>query len=354
MHLVERSSLKLGKSILKAIDSNSNANPYKNEVCFDLNECDFPSLPSPATRSKPPVKYVGPCSVPVSMSHRSLYQPVVTSAPCFSPVRMGTATFPSHIPNICYTNAAIRSFSSKFKTTSSLKSSLSSHQKYAPTSAIKSPYSSYPACASSPPAATLSISSHKNSDRAVSVPRSILPSNIVVSSVNSLNPSYVARTKPLFLKTTKSLDPKSQAPFKTSVCINSSVSGTVSNGAVSDSTNTSQSCVALVQHSIFNSKQVADLNSFNFGDIYLSSLSKFSSFVTAKCFPTFLFLLVSFLTSCYSSKVLLNVYVVFLTFLIRYFLLTQSNCVVLNLNILLCIFLLILFFIKRYPIFKSV
>ena len=118
LHLVERSNLKLGKSVLKAIDSNSNANPYKNAVCFDLNECDFPSLPSPATRSKPPVKYVGPCSVPVSISHRSLYQPVVTSAPCFSPVRMGTATFPSHIPNICYTNAAIRSFSSKFKTTS--------------------------------------------------------------------------------------------------------------------------------------------------------------------------------------------------------------------------------------------
>ena len=46
-----------------------------------------------------------------------------------------------------------------------------------------------------------------------------------------------------------------------------SVSGTVSYGAVSHSTNTSQSCVALVEHSISNSKQVADLNSFNFKNI---------------------------------------------------------------------------------------
>ena len=65
LHSVEKGNLKLGKSILKAIDSNSNANPYKNAVCFNLNECDFPPLPSPATRSKPirrqnPVKYVGP------------------------------------------------------------------------------------------------------------------------------------------------------------------------------------------------------------------------------------------------------------------------------------------------------
>ena len=51
LHLVEKNNLKRGKSILKAIDSNSNANPYKNAVCFNLNECDFPPLPSPATRS---------------------------------------------------------------------------------------------------------------------------------------------------------------------------------------------------------------------------------------------------------------------------------------------------------------
>ena len=53
--------------------------------------------------------------------------------------------------------------------------------------------------------------------------------------------------------------------FKTLVCINSSVSGTVSNGAVSHSTNTS--CVALVEHSISNSKQVTDFDSFNFKNI---------------------------------------------------------------------------------------
>ena len=44
LHLVEKGNLKLGKSILKAIDSNSNANPYKNAVCFNLNECDLPPL----------------------------------------------------------------------------------------------------------------------------------------------------------------------------------------------------------------------------------------------------------------------------------------------------------------------
>ena len=213
LHLVEKGNYKLGKSILKAIDSNSNGNPHKNAACFNLNECDFPPLPSPASTSKPlysPVKYVGAvrkpirrlfksfaqgyepfrstvlpaCSVPVSMSHSSLHQPVVTSAPCVSPVRITAATFPSHIPNICYTNASIRSFTSKLKTTSSLKSSLSSHQKYAPTSATKSPYSSDPACVSSPRVTTLSISSHKNSDRAASVPRSNLSSNVAVSSVN--------------------------------------------------------------------------------------------------------------------------------------------------------------------------
>ena len=140
LYIVEKGNLKLGRSIVKAIDSNSNANPYKNAVCFNLNECDFPSLPSPATTSKPatkplysPVKCVGlvrkpircvfrsfaqvskpfhsvvlpVCSVPISMSHSSLYQPVVASAPCVSPVRITTATFPSHIPNICYTDASI-------------------------------------------------------------------------------------------------------------------------------------------------------------------------------------------------------------------------------------------------------
>ena len=53
LYFVEKGNLKLGKSIFKATDSNSNANPYKNAVCFSLNECDFPLLPSPATTSKP-------------------------------------------------------------------------------------------------------------------------------------------------------------------------------------------------------------------------------------------------------------------------------------------------------------
>ena len=102
LHLVEKDNLKLGKSILKAIDSNSNTNPYKKAVCFNLNECHFSPLPFPATRGKPihsPVKSVAPfrkpidrlfqpfvqgyklfrssaltvCSVPVSMSHSSMY-----------------------------------------------------------------------------------------------------------------------------------------------------------------------------------------------------------------------------------------------------------------------------------------
>ena len=73
LHLVEKGNLKLGKSILKAIDSNSNANPYKSAVCFNLNECGFPTLPSPATRSKPlysPAK----CMVPVRKPVRRFFQ----------------------------------------------------------------------------------------------------------------------------------------------------------------------------------------------------------------------------------------------------------------------------------------
>ena len=127
-------NLTLGKSILKATDSNSYENPYKNAVWFNLNERDFIPLLSPATRCKPIdslVKLFGPvytpihcvlklfaqgyepfclpvlpiCSVPISVSHSSLYQPIVTSVPYVSPVRIPTAIFPSHIPNICNTNA---------------------------------------------------------------------------------------------------------------------------------------------------------------------------------------------------------------------------------------------------------
>ena len=136
LHFVEKGNLKLSKSILKAIDSNGNANPYSNAVGFSLNECDFPQLPLPATRRKhicSSVKCVGPVrkpircmfksfargcepfrstvlpirSVPASVSFSSLYQPGVSSVPYVSPVRIPTATFLSHIPNICYTNASI-------------------------------------------------------------------------------------------------------------------------------------------------------------------------------------------------------------------------------------------------------
>ena len=47
------------------------------------------------------------------------------------------------------------------------------------------------------------------------LPPSFLPSRIVVSSDNSLNSSYVARTKPLSFKAIKSLAPKSLPPLKT-------------------------------------------------------------------------------------------------------------------------------------------
>ena len=82
------------------------------------------------------------------------------------------------------------------------KAPITSYQdKYRPTSLAKSPYLTF--------LTTLSISSHKTSGRAASVPCSILPlpSNTMdgsvnsVCSVNSVN-SYVARTKPLSFKTT--------------------------------------------------------------------------------------------------------------------------------------------------------
>ena len=114
-----------------------------------------------------------------------------------------------------------------------------------------------------------------------------------------------------------------------------------------------QSCVALVQHSVFNFKRVADLDFFNSGYIYLSSLGKFSSFVFIKCFSTFLSLLVSIVTPWYSSKLLLTFYLALLAFLISYFLLTQANCAVSKLNILPCIFPLILKFMRQYTHFQE-
>ena len=88
--------------------------------------------------------------------------------------------------------------------------------------------------------ATFSTSSHKTSDRATPVSRPILSSSTMDRYVNYLNSSDKGKTKPLSFQTTKSLFPKSLVPFKTSVCIKPSASGTISNGAVSDSINTSQ------------------------------------------------------------------------------------------------------------------
>ena len=87
-------------------------------------------------------------------------------------------------------------------------------------------------------------------------------------------------------------------------------------------------------YSIHNSKQVADLDSFNSGDIYLSSLRQFSSFVTIKCIPTFLSLLVSIfdVVLFFSKSVKLRG---------------------LNLNILSYIVLLVLFFIRWYSNFQK-
>ena len=87
------------------------------------------------------------------------------------------------------------------------------------------------------------------------------------------------------------------------------------------------------RHSVSNPKQVVDVDSSKSDDIYLSSWGKHSSSAAIKCFPTYL--LVSLLTSWYSSNVLLSFYLALLPFLFSYILLTQSIWVVLNLNILL-------------------
>ena len=207
LHLVEEGNLKLGKSILKAIDSNSNANPYKNAVCFNLNECDFPPLPSPVTRSKhpySPVKYVGPVRKPI----RRLLKIFSQGYGPFHLTVLSDCAVPVSVPN-----ASIRSFPSKLKNTSTLKSSFPSHQKCGPISFTRSRYSLDPACFSSVPITTLSISSHKSSDRAASVPR--LPSSTVDSSVNALNTCYVATTKPLSFRARKSLVSKTLASLRT-------------------------------------------------------------------------------------------------------------------------------------------
>ena len=44
--------IKLAKSIDSSITLPSIRNLYKNAVCSELNDCDFPPLPFPATRCK--------------------------------------------------------------------------------------------------------------------------------------------------------------------------------------------------------------------------------------------------------------------------------------------------------------
>ena len=96
-----------------------------------------------------------------------------------------STVLPAYSVPVSISKSSIRFFSSKLKTTSFPKASLSSQQKCAPTSATRSRYSSDPACFSSIPVKALSISSPKNSDRDASVPR--LPSTTADSSVNALN-----------------------------------------------------------------------------------------------------------------------------------------------------------------------
>ena len=103
-----------------------------------------------------------------------------------------------------------------------------------PISATKPLYSPNQENVISHPVTILSFAWYKTSGRAASVRRSIFPSNNMDCSANSFNSSYVARTKPFSFKSTKSLAPKSLAPFEISVRIKSSVIGAVSNGAVSD------------------------------------------------------------------------------------------------------------------------
>ena len=79
LHLVQKGNLKLGKSILKAIDSTITGSRipsrYKNAVCstdFNLNLEDFPTLPrtvpvcNPVSFNKSKFKFVSTSSVQVN------------------------------------------------------------------------------------------------------------------------------------------------------------------------------------------------------------------------------------------------------------------------------------------------
>ena len=90
LNLVEKGNAKLGKYILKATDSNSKANPYKNSVSFNLNECESP----PLTRSKPlysPVKYVGSIRKPI----RRLFKSFAQSYELFQSTVLPACLYPS-------------------------------------------------------------------------------------------------------------------------------------------------------------------------------------------------------------------------------------------------------------------
>lgn len=179
------------------------------------------------------------------MCHSSLYQLNVSSVPYLRLTKF-------HLRHFLHTNQTFpilklrfHLFLGKFVSATTLQAFLSSDRinlspknfrtpitpyqnKYVPTSTTQTPYSSDQQNVISIPVTTLSISSNKTSGRAASVTCSILPYNSVDSSVNSSNSFYVVRFKPLSFKTTKSLVPKSLAPFETSVCIESSVTGVVS------------------------------------------------------------------------------------------------------------------------------
>ena len=136
----------------------------------------------------------------------------------------------------------------------------------------------------------------KDQCRANLVPRSILSINNLVSSVNSLNASYGAKTKLLSFKTINLW-------FRN--LWNLSKSKSASNLLLLEQFLLKQFLIQYILHSlVLHLCNILYLNLFsissNFGDIYYSNLGKFSSSVTTKCFPTFLSLLVSFLT-CYSS-----------------------------------------------------
>ena len=116
--------------------------------------------------------------------------------------RIPAANFLSHIPNIFYTDVSIWSASSNLKPEFTLKSSLSAHQINVGPKTFRT--SIKPCQKNAHILHTFSIPWDKTNVRAVLVLCSVLPPNTMDSSVNSLNSTYVAKTKALFFKTKKS------------------------------------------------------------------------------------------------------------------------------------------------------